>query len=355
MAHTSPLERVLRQNVAWNRARINFLAKFLIALIEVRTVNLSEVANVFAGSAKQQSHYKRIQRFLRFFELPFRELAVFVARLVGVSGPWVITLDRTDWYFGNTPVNVMVLGIAHKGAAFPVLWSVLEKKGCSDTPERIALLDEFLDVFGVKAIRYLCADREFIGKEWFSYLVRKQIDFRIRVRANTQLTTRRGARVAASRLFANRRLGQVVELAGARRLWGREVYVSGMRLAGGDLLAVVAPRQSVEMIAEYAVRWEIETLFGCLKSRGFRMEETHLTDPQRLGRLVALLALAFSWAHVIGEWLTQARPLKTKNHGRMERSIFRHGFDHLRRILCGDLCKMKRLAFRQVIQLLSCT
>lgn len=203
MANTSPLERVLRQNVSWNRARINFLAKFLIALIEVRTVNLAEVANVFAGSAKQQSHYKRIQRFLRFFELPFREVAVFVARLVGVPAPWVITLDRTDWYFVTTPLNVMVLGIAHKGAAFPVLWRVLEKKGCSDTAERIALLNEFADVFGAGAIRYLCADREFIGQEWFSYLRSRQIDFRIRVRANTQLTTRRGRSVAASGLFAN--------------------------------------------------------------------------------------------------------------------------------------------------------
>jgi len=355
MAHTSPLERVLRQNVAWNRARINFLAKFLIALIEVRTLNLAEVANVFAGSAKQQSHYKPIQRFLRFFELPYHEVAVFVARLVGVPSPWVLTLDRTDWYFGDTPLNVMVLGIAHKGAAFPVLWHVLEKKGCSDTSERIALLDEFLAVFGVTAIRYLCADREFIGTEWFSYLVRRQIDCRIRVRPNTQLTTRRGTRVAASRLFANRRMGQAVELAGARRLWGREVYVSGMRLAGGDLLVVVAPHESPQMIAEYAVRWEIETLFGCLKTRGFRLEQTHLTDPERLRKLVALLALAFSWAHVVGEWLTQAQPLKTKKHGRLQRSIFRHGLDHLRRILCSDFCKVKQLAFRQVIQLLSCT
>ena len=334
MANTSSLERVLRQNVACNRARINFPAKFLVALIKVRTVNLAEIANVFAGSAKPESHYKRIQRFLRFFELPFAELAAFVARLVGVASPWVITLDRTDWYFGQTPLNVMVLGIAYKGMAFLILWRVLEKKGCSDTSERIALLDEFLNVFGVKAIRHLCADREFIGKEWFSYLVRKRIDFRIRVRANTQLTTVRGTRVSARRLFANRRLGHAALLVGARRLWGREVYVAGMRLAGGDLLVVIAPQESAEMITEYAVRWEIETLFGCLKSRGFRMEQTHVTDPERLKRLVALLALAFSWAHVCGEWLTQAKPLRTKKHGRLQRSIFRHGFDHLRRILC---------------------
>jgi len=33
MASIRPLERTLAENVNWNKARINFLAKFLIALI----------------------------------------------------------------------------------------------------------------------------------------------------------------------------------------------------------------------------------------------------------------------------------------------------------------------------------
>lgn len=35
--------------------------------------------------------------------------------------------------------------------------------------------------------------------------------------------------------------------------------------------------------------------------RGFRLEETYVTDPRRLEKLVALLALAFCWAVVVGE------------------------------------------------------
>ena len=48
MANIRPLERTLMLNVAWNKARINFLAKFLIALIQVRTVNLAEIASAFS-------------------------------------------------------------------------------------------------------------------------------------------------------------------------------------------------------------------------------------------------------------------------------------------------------------------
>ena len=35
------LEQILSQNLTWNRARIKFLARFLIALFQVQTVNLT--------------------------------------------------------------------------------------------------------------------------------------------------------------------------------------------------------------------------------------------------------------------------------------------------------------------------
>jgi hypothetical protein len=197
MADIRLLERTLAQNVAWNKARINFAAKFLVALIQVRSVNLAQVAGVFAGRAEVPSHYKRIQRFLRHFELPFAGVAAFVLRLLGLPPPWALTLDRTDRYLGQTPLNILVLGVCHQGTAFPVLWMILEKKGCSSTAERIALMDEFGRLFGFASVAYLCADREFIGKDWFGYLRRKGVACRIRIRANTKVTNARGGAGAA--------------------------------------------------------------------------------------------------------------------------------------------------------------
>jgi hypothetical protein len=52
MTPIRPLEQTLAQNIDWNKARINCLAKFLIALIQVRTINLTEIACVFAGQAQ---------------------------------------------------------------------------------------------------------------------------------------------------------------------------------------------------------------------------------------------------------------------------------------------------------------
>ena len=355
MADIRLLERTLARNVAWNKARINFVAKFLVALIQVRSVNLAEVAPVFAGGALKGSHYKRVQRFLRHFEVPYAAVAAFVLKLLGVPGPWALTLDRTDWYLGQTPLNILVLGVIHQGTAFPILWAVLPKKGCSNTAERCALMDEFGRQFGFAAIAYLCADREFIGKDWFRYLRRQGIACRIRIRTNTQVTNGRGQRMAARRLFRHCRVGQGEVLRGARLIWGERWYVTGMRLPQGEYVIVVSERETQTVLADYARRWEVETLFGCLKTRGFCLEATHVTEPARLKKLLALVALAFCWAHVTGEWLSAQKPLPIKQHGRKAVSIFRHGLDHLRRILCNQLCKAERVALRRVIKLLSCT
>ena len=113
MADIRRLERTLGENVSWNKARINFLAKFTIALIQVKTVSLAQISAGMSGRAKADSHYKRCQRFLRFFDLPFAEVASLVIKLLGIAPPFVVSIDRTDWYLGETPLNILMLSLVY--------------------------------------------------------------------------------------------------------------------------------------------------------------------------------------------------------------------------------------------------
>ncbi|PQJ26791.1 hypothetical protein BSZ35_17810 [Salinibacter sp. 10B] len=84
----------------------------------------------------------------------------------------------------------------------------------------------------------------------------------------------------------------------------------------------------------YRRRWEIESMFAALKSRGFDLEATNLTEPNRIERLIGLLALAFSWTRLVGNRRARREgPPATKTHGRRERSLFRYGLDRLQNIL----------------------
>jgi hypothetical protein len=84
----------------------------------------------------------------------------------------------------------------------------------------------------------------------------------------------------------------------------------------------------------YRRRWEIESMFAALKSRGFGLEATNLTDPRRVERLIGLLALAFGWTRLVGDRRARREgPPPVKTHGRRERSLFRYGLDRLQGIL----------------------
>ena len=59
----------------------------------------------------------------------------------------------------------------HNGVAYPIIWEMLDKKGNSDSDERMDLLDRFKQIFPDAQIAYVTGDREFVGKQWLTYLL----------------------------------------------------------------------------------------------------------------------------------------------------------------------------------------
>jgi hypothetical protein len=326
------LSGVIKGFFGWHGARVACVVHLILGLIQVRTVNLVQIAQAFGGAAKSESHYKRLQRLFRSFELDLDRIARFVAALVAVER-FALTMDRTNWKIGRVDINLLVVGIAYKGTAFPLLWMTLPKRGNSNTAERIRILSRCLRLFGKERIRCLLADREFVGYEWFSYLLEQQILMRIRIKNNTKVASTRGRKVAVRNLFRDLRPGQCKVLSGKRDLWGHALFIVGLKTNDGDFLIVATQELPETALSDYAERWEIETLFGCLKSRGFDFEATRMTEYDRIEKLLAFLAIAFSWAHITGEWLHARKPIEVKKHGRPAKSIFRYGLDHLRHCL----------------------
>lgn len=347
------LQQALKPHLRWHGARLSFLALFLIALLRVKTVNLAEIATGFRTHAQTESSYKRLQRFFRDFDLDYAVIARVVVALMEIPQPWVLSTDRTEWSFGQTRFNILMLGVVHDGVAYPLLWKMLDKKGNSNSEERMDLLDRFEEIFPNIQVAYISGDREFVGRQWLTYLlIEPTISFRLRIRHSDRISDGK-KQLRASIIFANLKPGQTQTLSGRRWVWGRLVYVSALRLDDGELLIIITPETTTSAISDYAQRWGIETLFGIFKTRGFCLESTHFTDSERLSKLLALMAIALCWAVKTGEWLHQHQPIKVKKHGRKAKSIFRHGLDHLRSIVT-DL-DLKYDQFLHSLKFLSCT
>lgn len=144
MSEISLLQSTLKSHLPWHGARLNFLAQLLIAIFRVKTVNLAEIATAFVGQAKQESNYKRLQSFFRYYQLDYAVIAKMVVALIPFESRWVICFDRTQWQFGKTTHNILMLAVAYQGVAFPVLWTLLPKRGNAQTTERIDLVAQLL-------------------------------------------------------------------------------------------------------------------------------------------------------------------------------------------------------------------
>ena len=190
------IKAALKKLVIMHGARINFLACFIVGFLKTSTVNLKKVATGMPGAAHRDSKYKRIQRFLRDFELDLFMIAELIASLVlSELESWTLAMDRTNWKYGKINLNVLTLGVAYEGSAIPLFWIPLRKRGNSNTSERISIIKAFLHIFPLRKIKCLTGDREFIGQAWFRYLLDKTIPFRMRIKENIMVTNSRGAPV----------------------------------------------------------------------------------------------------------------------------------------------------------------
>ena len=88
-----------------------------------------------------------------------------------------------------------------------------------------------------------------------------------------------------------------------------------------------------------------------LKTSGFNIEDTHLTDIDRIRKLIALVLIAFAWVYKAGIYLDGLCPIKIKNHGRKAKSLFKYGLNYIANLLfSNDIDK-----FNQCCKFLSCT
>lgn len=333
MERISELRAILSNYLPWNKWRLDSFSRMLLALITARTVNLQRLATGFGTDTKITSRYRRLQRFFAEFNIDYTLFARLIFQwFFSESKKIYLCLDRTNWYWGKQPINALVLSIAYEGIAIPIYWSLLDKEGTSDTPERIAIMVRFIDTFGTDCIASLLADREFVGKFWFQWLIDNKIPFHIRIKENSKVVVFRGKGKTAQQLFNDVNPKQEKAYENKVLIFGCPLRIAASRSESGELLIVATNQDPKNAVPIYLRRWEIESLFEALKSRGFHFEDTHITKPERIEKLIAVLSIALCWAHKIGEWRHEKEPIrmiKFKTSTRPQYSYFRYGLDYL--------------------------
>ncbi|MCS3698817.1 hypothetical protein GGQ20_000109 [Salinibacter ruber] len=187
LPYVRQLTRVLSERLGWHRARMKLMARLTGALPMQTTTNLAQLVSAGKPKVETASTYRRLQRFFAEFSFGYETLGRFLLDLVPTEPPYIAVLDQTEWHFGQTAVNVLMIGIAEGGIAYPVVWSVLGHGGGSGASEHTDLLKQFLRLVEPDELRALVADREPAGSDFLKELDQREIPFVIRLKKDRRI------------------------------------------------------------------------------------------------------------------------------------------------------------------------
>lgn len=142
----------------------------------------------------------------------------------------MLVIDRTNWQFGTKNINILMLGVSYNNMAFPLLFKMMDKKGNSNTAERIALMQDFINWFGKDCIDCLLADREFVGEDWLHFLNSNNIRYHIRIRNNFKIfCPKNQTEVTAWHLFHNLKIGEIRHYKRIVKMHGQYCYIAAIK------------------------------------------------------------------------------------------------------------------------------
>lgn len=352
MKNHNRLRSILKEDFKLHGARLNLISSFVSALIIVRTVNLGTLASALNPIVYPESNEKRLKRFFSKVSLDKTSFLKLMLKLLPKQDAYVLSLDRTNWKLGSFNINILMLGVCRKGIAFPLVWTLLDKRGNSNTRERLALLDTLLQHLPASKIEAIVADREFIGKTWFEGLKKRKLSFVMRLKNNTLIGSKAHNKVASLR-YKHLTRGETYVCPKHVWIYGLRLQLAVTKSQEGELVILACTDKPERACIRYAQRWNIECLFSALKTRGFNLEDTRLTTFKRLDSLIIMLSIAFTWAHLLGEWVYQHRPLKLKKHGYLPISFFKRGLNYLRTAILASPFDPARISLGTCLNLLS--
>lgn len=273
------------------------LSEAVAALVHAGSANTSKICDSLPDAP--QKHHEREQWLFRLLSSkatpealaiePFARAELALAAAGGQTP--VLCMDQTD--IGSRHAILMV-ALRVGGRAVPLAWRVEEgaaNVGSAAQVELLAQVKAWLPE-GCKPI--LMGDRFYPSSALFAWLKDANFSWRIRLKGSLVLTCSDG------------RVGKVSDLAerhGDRGFFDSRaaLFKEGMPMSVGWIwdkghkegwavaMDCGATRAST---LDYQDRWGIEPMFADFKGRGFDLGSSQMRLPERLSKMVLLVALA---------------------------------------------------------------
>jgi hypothetical protein len=318
------------------------LAALISGIVGSKSTQLPHIAAKVPNGTTPDSRVKRFARwcdnarileevyFLPYAEVLLRHLALQTL---------VLVMDGSGVGRGCTALMIHVI---YKGRALPLAWRVRQApKGHFPEELHIALVDLISGLLPAGAQVVLLGDGEFDGTRLQQTLQQAGWSYACRTATST-VAMWAGETFRLDALGSCLKPGRLIELKEAhctREAYGPIMVLCCWAKGYHEPLYLVSNMATAEEACRwYEKRFRIETFFSDQKSRGFHIHKSHISDVQRLSRLLIAACSAYIWVVYLGsicekdEW----RPIIHRRK-RCDLSLFQLGLRFLEHLLNEEM------------------
>jgi hypothetical protein len=314
------------------------LAALISGIVNARSSQLPKIAENAPDGSKIESRVRRFSRWVdntridyeRYY-LPFAQVLLQCL----ACGPLVFAIDGST--VGRGCICLMV-SVIYQGRSLPIAWLVVRgKKGHFPQHMHIQLVEEIKRIVPEDAEVHFLGDGEFDGTDLLAKFAEYGWHYACRTGTNISVFAD-GKKSNCGDLGSGIQPGQRIlfkDIAFTNERYGPINLVVWWGKDHKEPIYLVTDLESpAEACQVYKKRFRIETFFSDQKSRGFHIQKSHLSNPDKLSRLLMAAGLAYIWIVYLGNRCknTGAHKLIHRTH-RCDLSLFQLGLRYLKHIL----------------------
>ena len=322
------LKKILKQE---KQGHVVTLAMMIAGIVIGKKAQLNAMGSELPLKQKDSSIVERMRRFVKndniditAYYMPFASLILEALSNV----PLVLAMDGSQVGRG---CMVLMLGVIYKKRAIPICWIVYKgKKGHTTAKRHIELLELARPLIPEDTEVILLGDGEYDNVEMLKW-IEENTNWKFVVRTAKNITiciadqkkqiehldVNKGEKKSVSGIgFTSEGYGRLLAIAWWDKDYEEPIY-----------LITNLPEVS-QACMYYKKRYRIETLFSDKKSRGFHIHKSHLSEPQRICRLLIATCLSYTWMLYLGEEvIAKNKRALIDRTNRCDKSLFRLGMD----------------------------
>lgn len=317
---------------------LHHLATFTTFLCEGTEAHLTRLSDALANAdIKPEAKEQAVRRFLSSPKISAGQtldsrIALALPVLVRQK-EIIITLDRTEWEKRKQKVQILSASAAMYGRAIPLFWKTANRKGSTSfaTWQEVLLplieaFTRFDDLHNHRII--VVADREFASPRLIHWLWDTfGIYAVVRCKRSQYIQEEDAPSEQLSEVLKRIKRGEtqffpsvVLTKAATSPL---AVCITWRKDCEEPLIAATSLENPKDTLASYKQRFGTEPMYKDLKSNGFDLETTKVTDAKRMDTLMILCAFAMILLFTLGvdrEEQQQSRTTikKRRHHGHQE-------------------------------------